>query len=1039
MDNATRKYLLQRHRQSGFPGSVMDVFRAHDQGIDLIGQFEQQNNIQVARSPQQQKQGLRPAHQAGNVSQSMIFPNVPPNTPFTTEGMKAPINIEKYDEQGHLVKSYENVPPGIKELPMGPQGGTVIETPANMQAGGDYNMARAKELGYKPDATGHYPSVDDETGMLLKSKEHPTVKLEFMSQMLSPERKMIANPTGYFGENQLQYVPRKKMQLGGFDYTPPIAQAIEAAGGFDEYQAKQDLAANLNELNSRPTISQGNFDVDEDGMIVEENPSFLEMAANPMATLRTVVDPSVEGLPSEVEFEKAKSKGNAIGQVASDLVNPAAYVNYGVNAVRDLGQATNYAVQGEGVKALSSFGSSAMNALGAVPAFGVGVLGKRALKQAGVTGVGDLYKANPYLKNPMGFRNVGDKPNFLFGYNKKIDPMRMDFSPEAGFNQFLGRRNVLDKQFRQGSLGHEAHEEALSRLYNQTPFESPIGQGSFGAIHPIRNTDYVMKMGHSSGVSRTVPSRYSGMSDDFIDRASDMAGAKNVAVPLRSSTIPETNFGPVQIEHFKRGTRNVTAKYQPIVPQTELTLMKRMDTANDVTHGGAGFVPHGATLPTRDQFASALRQARQMRDRGIGIDLDNMSNIRFNAKTGDFNLFDLENVPQLAGRNPREFAQLQARYGEMLPYPKSEFQFTPTYTSPFEYMHEVRRVMGMQGAGIPDKTGKRLIGNFDMRQPPHTFKQSSNFAKGLTLQEGGPRKVLTMGLPGRVDVVGDLSSDNPAQYADLLGRDFNQQWNNSAMSNQMLSKSFYRQNYADSPVRSVLDMVSSPTGPLGTALSMSLSQLEANDMRDSRNESLFATSFQPTRTDEEFAAAYEEGYGGRYPYKGGAYAFYNPITRMTSYAVTANKPTAPGKGQFANDYLHQVGVHERSHASDHAGNFIPEEDLRMMEEAKLEGDPNTWQKYIQNPTETRARLMEMRRTLYNEGVDVLNSPVSEGDFNKYLRGKHSGFLDLKSSYKEKDILKMLNSIAYEGDNNLPQNVAKRGGKRPMRKYFKLRK
>ena len=235
MDNATRRQLLMRHRQSEYPGSILDVFKAYDMGIDLLGQFEQQNNIQVAQTPQQQQQGLRPAHQAGDISQSMIFPNVPPNTPFNTVGMKSPINIEKYDEQGHLVKSYENVPPGVQNLPTGPQRGTVIETPANMQAGGDYNMARAQELGYKPDATGHYPSVDHETGMLLKSKEHPTVKLEFMSQMLSPERKMIANPTGYFGENQLQYVPRK-MQSGGVqDNTRVSMPELQDQEAFNPY------------------------------------------------------------------------------------------------------------------------------------------------------------------------------------------------------------------------------------------------------------------------------------------------------------------------------------------------------------------------------------------------------------------------------------------------------------------------------------------------------------------------------------------------------------------------------------------------------------------------------------------------------------------------------------------------------------------------------------------------------------------------------------------------------------------------------------
>jgi len=135
MDNVTRRGLLTRHRQSQFPGSILDVFKAYDQGVDLIGEFEQQQ-MQVAQTPQQQQQGLRPEHQAGNVNQSMAFPNVPPNTPFNTMGMKAPIDIKKFDEQGHLVKSYDDVPPGVQNLPTGPQRGTVIETPANMQAGG---------------------------------------------------------------------------------------------------------------------------------------------------------------------------------------------------------------------------------------------------------------------------------------------------------------------------------------------------------------------------------------------------------------------------------------------------------------------------------------------------------------------------------------------------------------------------------------------------------------------------------------------------------------------------------------------------------------------------------------------------------------------------------------------------------------------------------------------------------------------------------------------------------------------------------------
>ena len=139
MDNATRKQLLQRHKQSGFPGSIMDVFDAYKKGIDIIGQFEQQQQAQqpkIAKTPQEQKQGLRPDHQAGNINQSMAFPNMPPNSSFNTVGMKAPIDLKQFDQKGNLVASYDKVPPGVTNLKMSSQGGTVLETPSQMKNGG---------------------------------------------------------------------------------------------------------------------------------------------------------------------------------------------------------------------------------------------------------------------------------------------------------------------------------------------------------------------------------------------------------------------------------------------------------------------------------------------------------------------------------------------------------------------------------------------------------------------------------------------------------------------------------------------------------------------------------------------------------------------------------------------------------------------------------------------------------------------------------------------------------------------------------------
>ena len=136
MNNATRRQLLQRHKMSGFPGSIMEVFEAYDQGVDLIDQYQQQQQMQVAQSPQQRQQGLRPAHQAGNTNASMAFPNTRPNASFNTVGMKAPIDMKQFDSSGNLVKSYDAVPPGVTDLKMSSKGGTVIETPAQMKNGG---------------------------------------------------------------------------------------------------------------------------------------------------------------------------------------------------------------------------------------------------------------------------------------------------------------------------------------------------------------------------------------------------------------------------------------------------------------------------------------------------------------------------------------------------------------------------------------------------------------------------------------------------------------------------------------------------------------------------------------------------------------------------------------------------------------------------------------------------------------------------------------------------------------------------------------
>lgn len=90
----------------------------------------------------------------------------------------------------------------VKEIPLAQDGQEV------------YNMERAKQL-YTPDETGHWPSVDYETGEWLKSKVHPTAWMEYLyGYTLNPQQALNydvrTNPEGYFGENTLQYVPKEK-------------------------------------------------------------------------------------------------------------------------------------------------------------------------------------------------------------------------------------------------------------------------------------------------------------------------------------------------------------------------------------------------------------------------------------------------------------------------------------------------------------------------------------------------------------------------------------------------------------------------------------------------------------------------------------------------------------------------------------------------------------------------------------------------------------------------------------------------------------
>ena len=125
------------------------------------------------------------------------------------------LNVDNAKSNFDLVEAQGFKSEGQQYATMFKKGGVIPKYKKYPEGGELYNTKRAEELGYKPDATGHLPSVDSETGMWLKSKAHPTAWKELMEYSLNPElQKSLEHPVvnidGYFGTNQLQYKPKYK-------------------------------------------------------------------------------------------------------------------------------------------------------------------------------------------------------------------------------------------------------------------------------------------------------------------------------------------------------------------------------------------------------------------------------------------------------------------------------------------------------------------------------------------------------------------------------------------------------------------------------------------------------------------------------------------------------------------------------------------------------------------------------------------------------------------------------------------------------------
>jgi hypothetical protein len=241
MDNRTRSQIVADAKAQGYQGSYVDLFR----------QAEAQPL--TASTPSEQSEGLRPAHAAGNTQASMEFPNTPPNTEFNTQGMKAPIDIKKYDDVGNLVKSYDSVPPGITGIDTGPGNGTVIESPARRQLGGARAGEKKTEERPQPeDVIMWNPETNSEDTVRMDTSEgaifdrgHQSDTLDMQSILKrqawaeSSGRSDAVSPAGARGLTQIMPVTEEEGKRLGFaddDFDPldPV-QAVQFQKDYMNY------------------------------------------------------------------------------------------------------------------------------------------------------------------------------------------------------------------------------------------------------------------------------------------------------------------------------------------------------------------------------------------------------------------------------------------------------------------------------------------------------------------------------------------------------------------------------------------------------------------------------------------------------------------------------------------------------------------------------------------------------------------------------------------------------------------------------------
>jgi hypothetical protein len=98
LDNRMRRELLTKARQSGFPGSILDVYSAYEQGRDLIAEYQQDQKVKQAQQMSDFAASQTMSQPQPQQPQQQQIPSSPPN-------VQANVPIQMPEQQQPLVNS----------------------------------------------------------------------------------------------------------------------------------------------------------------------------------------------------------------------------------------------------------------------------------------------------------------------------------------------------------------------------------------------------------------------------------------------------------------------------------------------------------------------------------------------------------------------------------------------------------------------------------------------------------------------------------------------------------------------------------------------------------------------------------------------------------------------------------------------------------------------------------------------------------------------------------------------------------------------